>query len=119
MRDRYGVGVQTVVGDVGADATRAGAARCLPRTRHPRHQQRGPAPSAYGSWDRDAWIAALDANLIAPMLMIRAVLDGMVERRFGRIVNITSAMVKAPVGAMGLSSGARAATRRRGQGRLA
>ncbi len=69
----------------------------------------GPAPASFPDWDRAAWIAAIDANLLAPMLMIRAVLEGMVERRFGRIVNITSAMVKAPMGVMGLSSGARAA----------
>ena len=59
-------------------------------------------------WDRDAWIAALDANMLAPLAVIRAVLPGMVERRFGRIVNITSAMVKTPVSPMGLSTGARA-----------
>ena len=54
------------------------------------------------------WIAALDANMLAPLAMIRAVLDGMVDRRFGRIVNITSAMVKTPLSPMGLSTGARA-----------
>ena len=56
----------------------------------------GPPPGRFGDWDRDDWIAAVDANMVAPLLLIRDVLDGMVERRFGRIVNITSAMVKTP-----------------------
>jgi len=68
----------------------------------------GPPPGRFQDWDRDTWIDALDANMLAPVLMIRAVVDGMVERRFGRIVNITSAMVKSPHPFMGLSTGARA-----------
>ena len=68
----------------------------------------GPAPGRFQDWDREVWLSAVDANMLAPILMIRAVLDGMVERRFGRIVNITSAMVKAPLALMGLSTGARA-----------
>lgn len=67
----------------------------------------GPTPGRFADWDRDAWIAALDANMLAPLALIRATIDGMVERRFGRIVNITSAMVKTPMSAMGLSTGAR------------
>ena len=84
------------------------AARRLPRARHPGQQQRRPAAGRYQGWDRDEWTGALDANMIAPLRMIRAVLDGMVDRRFGRIVNITSAMVKTPLAPMGLSTGARA-----------
>ena len=67
----------------------------------------GPTPGRFADWDRDAWIAALDANMLAPLALIRAVLDGMVQRRFGRIVNITSAMVKSPASPMGLSTDAR------------
>jgi 3-oxoacyl-[acyl-carrier protein] reductase len=68
----------------------------------------GPPPGALENWDHAAWIGALESNMLAPALLIRAVVPGMVERRFGRIVNITSAMVKAPLPMMGLSTAARA-----------
>jgi 3-oxoacyl-[acyl-carrier protein] reductase len=69
----------------------------------------GPPPGALADWDHAAWLAAFEANMIAPFLLIRAVLPGMRARRFGRIVNITSAMVKAPHPIMGLSTAARTA----------
>jgi 3-oxoacyl-[acyl-carrier protein] reductase len=108
LRGRYDVTVHAVVGDVVADETHAALLAACPTPDILVTNNAGPSPTAYGDWDRAAWSAALDANLLAPALMIRAVLDGMVDRRFGRIVNITSAMVKAPIGVMGLSSGARA-----------
>jgi 3-oxoacyl-[acyl-carrier protein] reductase len=67
----------------------------------------GPPPGDFREWDRAAWIAALDANMLAPIELIKAVLDGMIARRFGRIVNITSSAVKAPIDTLGLSNGAR------------
>jgi 3-oxoacyl-[acyl-carrier protein] reductase len=67
----------------------------------------GPAPGKLEDWDRAAWLSALDGNMLAPILLIRAVLPGMRKRRFGRIVNITSAMVKSPAPGMGLSTAAR------------
>ncbi|HEY4344305.1 MAG TPA: SDR family oxidoreductase [Parvibaculum sp.] len=67
----------------------------------------GPPPGAFQQWDESHWQAALDANLLAPIFMIKALVEGMKARRFGRIVNITSAMVKAPRSAMGLSTTAR------------
>ena len=67
----------------------------------------GPKPGDFREWDRDAWIAALDANMLTPIALIKATLDTMIARRFGRIVNITSAAVKAPVDILGLSNGAR------------
>lgn len=69
----------------------------------------GPMPGHFEHWDHAAWLAALESNLLAPVLMIRGVLAGMRARRFGRIVNVTSAMVKAPHPAMGLSTAARSA----------
>jgi len=69
----------------------------------------GPMPGRFEDWDRAAWLAALEQNLLAPVLMIRAVVGGMRARRFGRIVNITSAMVKSPHPLMGLSTAARTA----------
>lgn len=68
----------------------------------------GPPPGELADWDHDAWLAALEANMLAPILLIRAVLPGMRERKFGRVVNITSAMVKSPRPAMALSTSARA-----------
>jgi 3-oxoacyl-[acyl-carrier protein] reductase len=69
----------------------------------------GPAPGRFEDWDHARWLAALEANLLAPVLLIRGVVGGMRARRFGRIVNVTSAMVKAPHAAMGLSTAARSA----------
>lgn len=108
LRDRHGVAVQAVMGDIGADETHDALLKACPEPHILVNNNGGPAPAPYQGWDREAWGEALDANLLAPMLLIRRVLDGMVERGFGRVVNITSAMVKAPVGVMGLSSGARA-----------
>jgi 3-oxoacyl-[acyl-carrier protein] reductase len=67
----------------------------------------GPPPGDFRQWDRDTWIKALDANMIAPILLMRAVVDKMIERKFGRIVNITSGAVKQPIAEIGLSNGAR------------
>ena len=67
----------------------------------------GPPPGRLEDWDRAAWLHALEANMIAPLMLIRAVVPGMRARRFGRIVNITSAMVKSPRYRMALSSAAR------------
>jgi 3-oxoacyl-[acyl-carrier protein] reductase len=67
----------------------------------------GPPPGDFRSWDRDDWIRALDANMLTPIELIKAAVDGMMARRFGRIVNITSSAVKAPIDILGLSNGAR------------
>ena len=67
----------------------------------------GPPPGDFRDWDRDAWIRALDANMLTPIELIKATIDGMIARAFGRIVNITSAAVKAPIDVLGLSNGAR------------
>lgn len=67
----------------------------------------GPPPGDFRDWGREQWIAALDANMLTPIELIKALIDGMVERRFGRIVNITSGAVKAPIATLGLSNGAR------------
>jgi 3-oxoacyl-[acyl-carrier protein] reductase len=67
----------------------------------------GPPPGDFRDWDRDAWIKAVDANMLTPIELIKATVDGMVARGFGRIVNITSSAVKAPIDILGLSNGAR------------
>ena len=67
----------------------------------------GPPPGDFRDWDRDAWIRALDANMLTPIELIKATVDAMSARKFGRIVNITSSAVKAPIDVLGLSNGAR------------
>jgi 3-oxoacyl-[acyl-carrier protein] reductase len=67
----------------------------------------GPPPGDFREWDREAWLRALDANMLTPIELIKAMVDGMAARGFGRIVNITSAAVKAPIDILGLSNGAR------------
>jgi 3-oxoacyl-[acyl-carrier protein] reductase len=67
----------------------------------------GPSPGKLADWSHDDWIQAVEANMLAPIFLIKALVPGMVERRFGRIVNITSAMVKSPSATMGLSTAVR------------
>lgn len=67
----------------------------------------GPPPGDFKEWDRDTWIKAIDANMLTPIELIKATIDGMAERKFGRIINITSGAVKAPIEVLGLSNGAR------------
>jgi 3-oxoacyl-[acyl-carrier protein] reductase len=102
------VNVEIVAGDIAAESTRQALLDACPAPDILINNNGGPPPGRFTDWDRAAWIGALDANMLAPLLLLRAVLDGMVERRFGRVVNITSAMVKTPLSPMGLSTGARA-----------
>ena len=67
----------------------------------------GPPPGDFRDWDRDAWIKAVDANMLTPIELIKATVDGMAARGFGRVINITSSAVKAPIDVLGLSNGAR------------
>jgi 3-oxoacyl-[acyl-carrier protein] reductase len=67
----------------------------------------GPPPGDFRDWTREHWIRALEANMLTPIELIKATVDGMIERRFGRVVNITSSSVKAPIEVLGLSNGAR------------
>jgi 3-oxoacyl-[acyl-carrier protein] reductase len=67
----------------------------------------GPPPGDFRKFGRDDWIRALDANMLTPIELIKATVDGMIARKFGRIVNITSSAVKAPIDILGLSNGAR------------
>lgn len=68
----------------------------------------GPPPGDFRNWEREDWLKAIDANMLAPIFLIRSVVDGMMDRGFGRILNITSMAVKAPIPVLGLSNGARA-----------
>lgn len=84
--------VLSVAGDVDILVTNAG----------------GPPPGHWSDWERDDFITAIDANMMAPISLIKAVLPGMIERKWGRIVNITSLYVKGPSANLGLSNTARA-----------
>jgi len=68
----------------------------------------GPPPGMWSDWERDDFIKALDANMLTPIMLMKAVLPGMMERGWGRVVNITSQSVKAPIPVLGLSNAARA-----------
>jgi 3-oxoacyl-[acyl-carrier protein] reductase len=102
-----GVQVVTVAGDITTPEGRAAALAACPQVDILVNNAGGPPPGDFRSWDRDAWIKALDANMLTPIELIKATVDGMAERGFGRIVNITSGAVKAPIDILGLSNGAR------------
>lgn len=107
LRSASSAEVHGVVGDIAEASTRTALLGACPAPDILVTNNGGPPPGRFSDWGRDQWIAAVDANMVAPLLLIHDVLEGMVERRFGRIVNITSAMVKTPLSPMGLSSAAR------------
>ncbi len=104
---RAGRVVQAVAADITTPAGRAAALAACPEPDILVNNAGGPPPGDFREWDRDAWIRALDANMLTPIELIKSTIDGMIERRFGRIVNITSGAVKAPIDVLGLSNGAR------------
>jgi 3-oxoacyl-[acyl-carrier protein] reductase len=107
IRRKTGVRVTGVAADITTADGRARVLAACPRADILVTNAGGPPPGDFRQWGREAWIAALDANMLTPIELIRATLDGMMERRFGRIVNITSSGVKQPIGVLGLSNGAR------------
>jgi 3-oxoacyl-[acyl-carrier protein] reductase len=108
IRAATGATVTTVAGDITTEAGRAAALAACPDPDILVNNAGGPPPGDFRDWQRDDWIKALDANMLTPIFLIRAVIDGMIARRFGRIVNITSASVKSPIPQLGMSNGARA-----------
>jgi 3-oxoacyl-[acyl-carrier protein] reductase len=108
IRRATGVQVTPVTADIATEAGRAAALAACPNPDILVNNAGGPPPGDFRQWSRDDWLKAIDANMLTPIMLIRAVLDGMVERRFGRIVNITSTAVKMPIPTLGLSNGARA-----------
>jgi 3-oxoacyl-[acyl-carrier protein] reductase len=99
--------VNWVEADVTTDEGRKAAFLACPDADILVNNAGGPPPGNFRDWGRSAWIQAIDANMLSAIFLIRKVLDGMIARRFGRIVNITSSVVKAPNSALGLSGGAR------------
>lgn len=107
IRRETGTNVTPVAGDITTEAGRNAALAACPAPDILVNNAGGPPPGDFRNWSRDDWIAAVDANMLTPIFLIRAVVDGMCERRFGRIVNITSTSVKSPIPSLGLSNGAR------------
>jgi len=99
--------VQWVACDITTAQGRASALAACPQPDILVNNAGGPPPGDFREWDRDAWLRALDANMLTPIELIKATIDHMIERRFGRVVNITSSAVKAPIDILGLSNGAR------------
>jgi 3-oxoacyl-[acyl-carrier protein] reductase len=109
IRAATGADVTTVVADLCTEDGRARLVAACPDADILVTNNGGPMPARFEDCDHAMWLAALEQNLLAPALMIRALIGGMRARRFGRIVNITSAMVKSPHPMMGLSTAARSA----------
>jgi 3-oxoacyl-[acyl-carrier protein] reductase len=107
IRAQTGAEVRAVATDITTVAGRAEALEAIPQPDILITNAGGPPTGDFRSFDRDAWIKAIDANMLTPIELIKATVDGMISRRFGRIVNITSGAVRAPTATLTLSNGAR------------
>jgi len=99
--------VRTVAGDITTPEGRSAALAACPQVDILVNNAGGPPPGDFRDWGREAWIKALDANMLTPIELIKATVDAMAARGYGRVVNITSGAVKAPIDVLGLSNGAR------------
>ena len=108
IRDTYGVEVTAVAADVATDDGRAKLLDAAGQVDILVNNAGGPPPGLWSDWDRDDFIKALDANMLAPIALMKAMLPGMIDQGWGRVVNITSGSVKAPIPQLGLSNSARA-----------
>lgn len=102
-----GVQVEGVAGDISDPSVREAVLAAAPQVDILVTNAGGPPPGDFRDWDEDAWLAALRQNMLTPVALIKATVDSMASRGFGRVVNITSAAVKAPIAKLGLSNGAR------------
>lgn len=100
--------VRPVAGDIGSEAVRAEVLAACPRVDILVTNNGGPPPGDFRDWERDDWLQAVEANMLTPIELIKATVDRMADNGFGRVVNITSGAVKAPIDSLGLSNGARA-----------
>ena len=107
IRKKHGVKVTAVAVDVTTEEGRKQVLAACPEPDIVINNAGGPPPGNFRDWNRDDWIKAVDANMLTPIEFIKATVDGMMKRGFGRIVNITSSSVKAPIDILGLSNGAR------------
>jgi 3-oxoacyl-[acyl-carrier protein] reductase len=107
IRAKTGAKVTAVVADITTEEGKVAALAACAEPDILVNNAGGPPPGDFREWDRAAWIKALDANMLTPIELIRRTVDGMIRRHFGRVVNITSSAVKAPIDILGLSNGAR------------
>jgi len=107
IRAATGVEVTQIVADLGDKGSRDALIACAGDVDILVNNNGGPPPGQFANWDEDAWRNAIEMNMIPALMLIQAFLPGMQARKFGRIVNITSAMVKTPKAPMGLSTAAR------------
>ena len=107
IRKASGVTVTALVADITTAEGRAAALAACPDPDILVNNAGGPPPGDFRNWNREDWIKAVDANMLTPIELIKATVDGMIARKFGRIVNITSNSVKAPIEELGLSNAAR------------
>lgn len=108
IRAEHGVEVVMVAADVTSESGRADVIKAAQGVDILVTNAGGPPPGMWSDWDRDDFIAALDANMLTPIALIKALIPAMMERGWGRVVNITSQSVKAPIPVLGLSNSARA-----------
>lgn len=108
IRTEFGVSVQTVAADITTEAGRAAVLAVAQDVDILVNNAGGPPPGMWTDWEREDFIRALDANMLTPIALIKALVPGMMARGWGRVVNITSQSVKAPIPALGLSNSARA-----------
>ena len=107
IRQETGVEVAAVAADITSEAGRKAVLAACPQVDILINNAGGPPPGDFRQFTREDWIKAVDANMLTPIELIKATIDGMIARGFGRIVNITSSAVKAPIDILGLSNGAR------------
>lgn len=108
IRDRHGVAVTAVAADITSQDGRAAVLEAAGAVYILVTNAGGPPPGLWSDWDRDDFIAALDGNMLTPIALMKACLPGMIDAGWGRVVNITSGSVKAPIPQLGLSNAARA-----------
>jgi len=107
IRSATGVKVTPVAVDINSDEGRAAILKVCPEPDIVVNNAGGPPTGNFRDWDRKAWMDALNGSMLGAVFMIKDVVDGMIARKFGRIVNITSHSVKAPIPILGLSNSAR------------
>lgn len=104
---KYGVAVQIVAEDVTTEAGRLALLRAEPNADILINSAGGPPPGVWSDWGEEEWLQAVNNNMLTPILLMNAILPGMIERKWGRVVNITSGSVKSPIAQLGLSNAAR------------
>jgi len=108
IAEKYGVKVTAVAADISTEEGRAAVLAAMPNPDILVNNAGGPPPGMWHDWEREDFIKALDANMLAPIAMMKAVLPSMMDKGWGRVVNITSQSVKSPIAVLGLSNSARA-----------